>query len=130
MFGSWLNYAFLFMKSFNRWLCCLPVLALLASCVTKTPVHATKPQTAEAQALELINQAGRYLAELAGQGLLPGHRTGDQGYLSPSPEGLYDEQGHVWKLQVTFPLTLTVYAYQSNVLTSVTNAYYVTKDSQ
>src|ERR1700677_753899 len=118
------------MKNFRRWLCCLPVLALLASCATRTPDHTPKPQTAEAQALELINQAGQYIAELAGQGLLPGYRTGDQGFLNPSPEGLFDEQGHVLKPEITFPLTLTGYSYLSNALTSVTNAYYTTKDSQ
>ena len=118
------------MKNFHRWLCCLPVLALLASCVTKTPGQTPKPQTAEAQARELLNQAGQYVAELAGEGLLPGYRTGDRGFLSPSTEGLFDDQGHVLKPRITFPLTLTVYSYLSNALTSVTNAYYATKDSQ
>jgi hypothetical protein len=129
-FGSWLNSTRFSMKTFHRCLFCLPVLGLLASCATKTAVHAPKPQTTEAQAREMFNQAGRYVAELAGQGLLPGYRTGDQGFLSPSTEGIFDDQGHVLKPQVTFPITLTVYSYLSNVLTSVTNAYYVTKDSQ
>ena len=118
------------MSATHRWLLSVLFLILLASCSPRQPAHVPDTQTAEDYQRSLVLEAGRYVGGLSEQGLLPGFRTGDRGFLHVSGEGIWDGQGRLLKREIAFPVTLTVYAYLTNVVSSATNAYYVTKESR
>lgn len=103
---------------------------LLASCSTKESAHVPETQAVEDYGRNLVLEAFRYVVGLEEQGLLPGTRTGDYALINVSGEGIWDKEGRLLKPEIAFPVTLTAYVYLSNVLSSVTNAYFVTKESR
>ena len=101
-----------------------------ASCSTRQPAPVHEAQAVSAFEREQLAEASRYVYTLAEQGLLPGVRTGDWGKLWVTDEGLWRGGKPRSRMEAAFPITLTAFAYLSNVVTSVTNAYVITKESE